>query len=107
MAGLAYTLGDDRLSASLSLVGGMAFNSLSAHQRSEGPVWALDVRDSVAWRPGVSLWLDMSRRTALHLSAGYLMTRPRLTVLDNGLMETRTLRADTTILNTGMVYKLF
>ena len=107
MAGLAYTLGDDRLSASLSLVGGRAFNSLSGPQRSEGPAWALDVRDSVAWRPGVSLWLDVSRRTALHLSAGYLMTSPRLTVLDNGLMKTRTLRADTTILNTGMVYKLF
>lgn len=107
MAGLAYTLGDNRLSASLSLVGGVAFNSLSQQHRSEGPVRALDVRDSVAWRPSVSLWLDLGRRTAFNLSAGYLMTRLRFSLLEDGRVQTRTLRGDTTMLSTGVVYKLF
>jgi hypothetical protein len=107
MAGLAYTLGNDRVSASVSLVGGVAFNGLSQRQRSEGPIWALDVRNSLAWRPGASLWMELSRRTAVNVSIGYLVTRPRLGLLDNGVVRTRTLRGDTTMLNTGVVYKLF
>ena len=107
MAGLAYTLGDDGVSASLSLVGGVAFNSLSRQHRSGGPVWALDVSNSFAWRPGVSLWVDLSRRTALNVSAGYLVTRPRLSVLDDDRVQPRTLRGDTAILSTGVAYKLF
>jgi hyperosmotically inducible protein len=107
MAGLAYTLGDDRVSASLSLVGGVAFNSLSQQHRSAGPVWALDVSDSFAWRPGVSLWVDLSRRTALNVSAGYLVTRPRLSVLDDDRVQPRAFRGDAVILSTGVAYKLF
>jgi hypothetical protein len=107
MAGLAYTLGDDGVSASLSLVGGVAFNSLSQQHRSGGPVWALDVSNSFAWRPGVSLWVDLSRRTALNVSAGYLVTRPRLSVLEDDRVQPRTLRGDTAILSTGVAYKLF
>ena len=107
MAGLAYTLGSDRVSASLSMVGGVAVNSLSQQQHSGGPAWALDVGHSLAWRPGASLWLELSRRTALNLSVGRLVTRPRLSVLENGLVQTRTLRGDATMLSTGVVYKLF
>ena len=59
MAGVAYTLGADRLSTSFSLVGGVAFNSLSEQRRAVGPVWALDVGNSLVWRPGVSLWVDL------------------------------------------------
>ena len=107
MAGLAYTFGTDRMSASVSLVAGPSFNRLSQQQRSDGAVWALDVRNSLAWRPGASLWLDLSRRTALNVSVGYLLTRPRLNLLENGRVQTQRLRGDTTILNTGVVYKLF
>ena len=107
MTGLAYTLGNNRLSASLSLVGGVAFNSLSRQYRADDPVWVLDVRNSLAWGPGVSLWLDLSRRTALNVSGRYLVTRPRLSVLDQGLVRTETLRGDTAILNAGVAYKLF
>ena len=107
MAGLAYTVVDARLSASFSLVGGAAFNSLSEQHRSQGPVWVLGVRNSMVWRPGVSLWFDLGRRTALNVSAAHVMTRPRFSLLENGRVRTQTLRGDTTLVSTGLVYKLF
>ena len=107
MAGLSYTIGSARVSTSWSVVGGRAFNSLSAQGRSPGPVLALEVRDSFAWRPGVSTWIDASRRVAFNVSAHYLVTRPRVTWLDRGRTEERTLRGDAVTISTGIVYKLF
>ena len=107
MAGLSYTVGGERVSTSWSVVGGRAFNSLSAHGDSEGPVWALEVRDSFAWRPGMGVWFEASRRIAFNVSAQYLVTRPRVTWLDHGRTETRTVRGDATTISTGVVYKLF
>ena len=107
MGGLAYTLGSSRVSASLSLVGGVAFNSLSQHDHSSGPVWALDVGNSLAWRPGFAVWLDLNRRVAFNVFTGHVITRPRMTILEDGQVRTQILRGDATILNTGLVYKLF
>jgi hypothetical protein len=107
MAGLAYTIGGDRVSLGLSMVGGIAFNSLAGRRESPGPVWALDVRDSFAWRPGASLWIELGPRMAFNLSGGYLVTRPRLALLDDGREVFRHVRGDAAIVNTGLVYKLF
>ncbi len=107
MAGLSYTVGGARVSTSWSVVGGRAFNSLSAQGGSQGPVWALEVRDSFAWRPGTAIWIEASRRIAFTVSAQYLVTRPRVTWLANGRTETRTLRGDARTISTGVVYKLF
>lgn len=107
MAGLGYTVAGDRTSASLSLTAGRAFNALADQGRSPGPTYVLEVSDSFAWRPGLSLWFEASRRIAVNVSAGYLVTRPTLTWLEDGQVTTRTLRADTTMISTGVVYKLF
>ena len=107
MAGLSYAVGGARVSTSWSVVGGRAFNSLSVHGDSQGPVWALEVRDSFAWRPGMALWIEASRRFAFNVSAQYLVTRPRVTWLDQDRTETRTVRGDATTISTGVVYKLF
>lgn len=107
MAGLKYTIGGEDVSLGLSMVGGIAFNSLGGRRESPGPVWALDIRDSFAWRPGASLWIELGPRTAFNLSGGYLVTRPRLALLDEGREVTRTVRGDALIVNAGLVYKLF
>jgi hypothetical protein len=70
-------------------------------------VFALDVHNSLVSRPGVSLWFDVSRRTAFNLSASYVITRPQFSVLEQGRVQTRTLHADAALLSTGVVYKLF
>ena len=100
-------MGGARVSTSWSMVGGRAFNSLSAQGGSQGPVWALEVRDSFAWRPGMAIWIEASRRIAFNVSAQYLVTRPRVTWLDHGRTETRTLRGDARTISTGVVYKIF
>lgn len=107
MAGLGYTIGRGSVRVSPSLVGGLAFNHLSDRDRSPGPVWALDVTNSFVWRPGVSMWIDLNSRIAVNAFAGHLVTRPRISLLENGAIRRRTLRADTTLLRAGVAYKLF
>jgi len=107
MAGLAYTARRGRSAASLSLVGGWAFNGLDTNTRSSGSVLAVDVDNSTAARAGVSVWIDLSRRTAFNTFVGYLVTRPRVTFLEAGRFETRTVPADALLVSAGLAYKLF
>ena len=107
MAGLAYTARRGRSSASLSLVGGWAFNGLDIETRSAGPVLAVDVDDSAAARAGVSVWIDLSHRTAFNTFIGYLTTRPRVTFLEDGRFESRSVPANVVLVSAGLAYKFF
>jgi BON domain len=107
MAGLEYTWRVERFSASLALVGGVAFNGLSRQERSTGPAWVIDVGNSIAWRPGASAWLDLGPRAAFNVSTGYVMTSPRIVVVEDGRASRRRLRGDAALVSAGLVYKLF
>ncbi len=107
MAGLGYTVRRERLALSLSLVGGLALNSLTLPERVNPAEAALAIDRSVAWRPGVSFWFDANDRVAFNVFTGYLVTRPTVTVLENGETHTRPLRADTIVLSAGAAYKVF
>jgi hypothetical protein len=106
MAGVGYTVGGPRVSTSFAFMAGPAFNSLSQGSRT-GPVWAIDIENSFAWRPGLSTWIDVSRRVALNVSVGHVITRPRVTWLDAGRVASRPLRADSTLLSAGLAFKVF
>jgi hypothetical protein len=108
MLGAGYTLGVERLSVSASVVGGYAWNSLTVTETT-GVAAGLpvEVDNSLVWRPGVSVWYDMSRRTALNVSVGHVMTRLRITFLDGGRLEKRDTRGDTTIVHVGVAYRVF
>jgi hypothetical protein len=107
MVGLSYTLDSGRVSLSPSIVAGYAFNSFSV--TDTGPVAGLpvEVDNSVAWRIGASAWVDMSRRFALNVSGGYLLTRLRLTVLQDSSLVKQDQRGDTVIAHVGLAYRLF
>lgn len=107
MGGVGYTWSGVRTSATLSLVAGYSFNSLSIGDVSPGQALVVGVDDSFAGRPGFSVWYDMNARLALNVFTGYLIARPRITVLDDVRVDTRTLRADTAVVRVGMAYKLF
>lgn len=107
MGGLGYTVGGDRVSMSLSAVAGISINSVNPANRLTGRQVPLGLANSLAWRPGVSLWLETSSRTAVNLSAGYVMTRPRLTLLDDGEVVRRSLTADALLLRVGLAFKVF
>ena len=107
MLGLGYTIGSERVSLSASVVGGYAWNSLTVTDTGAAEGLPVEVDNSLAWRPGVSLWYDVSRRTALNLSIGHVSTRLRLTVLEGGHLERRPARGDATIVHAGIAYRLF
>ena len=107
MAGVRYTMRTMASSTSISLVVGPAINGITSADRLGGSELALDAGNSVAWRPGVSMWFDLSGRAALNLSAGYVVTRPRLTLVSGGEVIRRRLRADTLLIRVGLAYKVF
>ena len=107
MGGVSYTLASERVSISPSIVGGISFNSLTAPTTGEVDRIAVEVANSLIWRPGVSLWFDVSRRAAVNLSAGYMVTQLRVTFLEDAHLVRRNLRGDTTIVQAGIAYKLF
>ena len=107
MVGASYTVGSDRSSLSGSLVGGYAWNSLTVTDLGAATGLAVEVDNSFVWRPALSFWHDLSRRTALNLSVGHVMTRLRLTVLEDGRLGKRPVKGDTTIVHAGIAYRLF
>jgi hyperosmotically inducible protein len=107
MVGLSYTLDSDRVSLSPSIVAGYAFNSLSVTDRGAVASLPVEVDNSLAWRIGASTWFDVSRRFALNVSGGYLITRLRLTVLEDSSLVKQNQRGDTAIAHVGLAYRLF
>jgi hyperosmotically inducible protein len=108
MGGASYTFTDqNRWSIGASLVGGMAFNSFTLKETTARDVLALEIDNSLAVRPGVSLWVDLNSRVALNVFTGYIITRPQMTFLEDGQFARRTVRADTAVVNVGMAYKVF
>jgi hypothetical protein len=107
MLGAGYTLGSERFSVSASVVGGYAWNSLTVTATGTAEGLPVEVDNSLVWRPGVSVWYDVSRRTAVSVSVGQVRTRLRLTVLDDGRLEKRDRSGDTTIVHAGIAYRLF
>lgn len=107
LGGIAYGAQGDRRTVSFSLVGGIAFNSLELPDVIAEREIPLSISNSFAVRPGASLWLDVDRRVAVNIAASYLITRPRVRLLERGEIRTRSLRADAFLINAGIVYKLF
>jgi hyperosmotically inducible periplasmic protein len=107
MVGLSYTLDSNRVSLAPSIVAGYAFNSLSVTDRGAVATLPVEVDNSLAWRFGASAWFDVSRRFALNVSGGYLMTRLRLTVLEDSSLVKHNQRGDTAIAHVGLAYRLF
>ena len=108
MAGPSYTFNDQRRWAlSLSMVAGLALNSFAIQESAVRDGLALDVDNSFAMRPGVSLWYDINSRIAFNVFSGYVITRPGMTFLENGQFTRRSVRADTAVFSVGLAYKLF
>jgi hypothetical protein len=107
MLGAGYTIASERTSLSASVVGGYAWNSLTVTDTGSAAGLPVEVDNSLVWRPGVTLWRDVGNRTVLMISVGHVVTGLRLTVLNDGRLEKRSLRGDTTIVRAGVAYKLF
>ena len=107
MGGVEYGVIRGRLATTFSLVGGYSFNSLAIDQGQVGPDRAIAVDNSLALRPGVGVWYDVTSRVGLHVFAGYRVTRPRVAFASDSDITTRRLDADTVLLTVGVAYWVF
>lgn len=107
MGGVGYTFAWRRVSVAPAIVGGVAFNSVTVPTSGVVDRIAVEVGNSLVWRPGVSMWLDVSRRAAVNVSAGYVVMGLRVTYLDEGRLVQQDVRGDTAVVHAGLAYKLF
>lgn len=107
MAGVRYTATLGRVAISPSLVGGYAFNRIIVPDADASDRLAVDAENSLAWRPGVALWIDAGRRTVVNLSVGRVLTRLNVTFVEAGVIAQRTVSGDATTVSVGLVYRLF
>lgn len=107
MAGLSYGVVAGRVSVVPSLVAGYSFNRVFVPDAGAAGRLAVDAGNSLAWRPGISLWIDTGRRTAVNLSIGRLMTRLNVTYVDDGMIDKQSLDGDSTMVTVGLTYRLF
>ncbi len=107
MAGLGYTLRSGRVSVSPSIVAGPAFNSASVSGSGPADRVAVSVDNSLAWRPAVSVWIELNRWAALNLTAGQVRTDLDVTFVDGGQLVRQQVPGNTVILQAGLAYKIF
>lgn len=113
MAGIAYTIGNQPMLVSFSLVAGPSFNKLEFDDdfldgTPAGPRPGLDADTSFAVRPGVGLTYTVAPRVAIIGFGGYMINRPDVTYRDvNGQEYRNRWKADSIVLSIGAVYSLF
>lgn len=107
MAGVEYGVVRGRLSAGASIVAGYAFNSLRIDTERAAPGRAIGVRNSFVWRPGVSMWFDVTPRIGINIFGGYLSTRPTVTFASDASVLAERLRVQSAVVSIGAAYWLF
>jgi hypothetical protein len=114
MAGVAYTVGEQPVLVSFSIVAGPSFNKLEfddSFLRSLPPGSVqpeLDANTSLAVRPGVGLTWTVAARVAVVGFGGYAINRPDVFYRSPSGQEFRNRwKADAILLSVGLVYSLF
>jgi hypothetical protein len=114
MGGVAYTVGEQPVLVSFSIVAGPSFNKLEFEEsflRSLPPGSAqpeLDASTSFAVRPGVGVTWTIAPRVAIIGFGGYSINRPDVFYRSTSGQEYRNRwKADAGLLSVGMVYSLF
>jgi hypothetical protein len=98
-----------------SIVGGPAFNHFSLDQaavtayrdRLGTDLTSIKANKSLAVRPELSLWYDLSGRFALHSSVTYLYDRPKVKTTASGVTTSQTWKADHINFQVGLAVGLF
>ncbi len=97
------------------LLGGYAFNSFKLNpafddayrQRLGATTVTADASNGVVLKPELSAWIDLGRKIGVHVSAGYMVARPGITVTSSLGRDHRHINADMLMLKVGAVYSIF
>jgi hypothetical protein len=114
MAGYGYTHHIGAFAITGALLGGFAFTSFALT-----PAAADVYRDELGARrisgdagaalvalPEVSMWYDLSKKLGLHVSAGYMIARPTITVSSTLGDDKRRVSADMLQVKVGLAYAI-
>jgi hypothetical protein len=115
MAGIAYTVGPDKVLTSFSIVAGPSFNSFDFRDDFLDRVRAaglqepsVDIETSFVVRPGVNVTWTVAPRVGIVGFGGYLFNRPGVVYRDPFGVEHRDeWKADAFVISVGAVYSLF
>ena len=113
MGGVAYTIGEQPVLISFSVVAGPSFNDPDfdddfLNSLPQGPRPELDAKNSFAVRPGVGITWTVAERVAIVGFGGYMFNRPDVVYRDVAGQEYRNRwKADSILLSVGAVYSLF
>lgn len=97
------------------LMGGYAFNTFEllptfddAYRQQLGATTVTtDASNGFVVKPELSAWIDLGRKIGLHASAGYMVSRPGVTVSSSLGRDQRHINADMLMLKVGVVYSVF
>jgi Outer membrane protein beta-barrel domain len=114
MGGVAYTIGEQPVLFSFSIVAGPSFNSLKLEDEflnqlpAGAPRPTVDISTSFVVRPGVGLTWTVAPRVAILGFGGYSFNRPDITYRDSAGQEFHNRwKADALLFSVGAVYSLF
>ena len=113
MGGVSYTVGEQPVLVSFSIVAGPSFNDLDFHDDflrtlPPGPQPDLDAKNSFAVRPGVGITWTVAPRVAIIGFGGYMINRPDVVYHNVAGVEYRNRwNADAILLSVGAVYSIF
>ena len=114
MGGVSYTVGEQPVLLTMSVVGGPSFNSIDFEDdflRTLPPGALrpeLDIDNSFAIRPGLSVTVTVAPRVAFVGFGGYMVNRPGMIYRDSSGQEFRNRwKADAMIVSAALVYSLF
>src|SRR5262245_5318573 len=114
MGGVAYTVGEQPVLVSFSVVAGPSFNDLDFEDDFLRTLPAgarspeLDIENSFVVRPGVNVTFTVAPRVALIGFGGFIRNRPDVIYRDSSGQEFRNQwKADAFLFSVGAVYSLF
>ncbi len=115
MAGVGRYYRHGRLKAGLSVEAGPSFNHFSidgsarrAYQDRLGiDLESVTAKNSLAVRPGTSIWYDLSSRLGLHGSVGYFYNRPTTTTTAGGTASSEKWKTDYVSFSAGFAVGVF
>jgi hypothetical protein len=113
MGGYGYTWIRGRTAITTDVMGGYAFNSFhldSAAAAEYGRLAASDIHadatNTFALRPETTVWYDLNRRFGIKVTAGYLITRPTISIRSSLGVDSLPIRADSVVITFGVVYSI-
>ena len=115
MAGYGYTHNIGRYSITAAVLGGIAYSSVSlapgASDAYRDLLGANSVDVDSGWpfvlRPELSMWYDINKKLGLHISSGYMIARPHVTVTSTLGEDKRRVSADMFGVKVGLAYSIF